>query len=228
MLDNKYKKLYFKIVDNAKSKNRKKNPNGEYFEKHHIIPSCIDPNLRNLKNNPSNGVIVTTREHFLLHYLLCKMYKKDTNEWHKVNRAFTFMYAFNNHKGRYMNSRLYELGRKNIGYIMSQSQSGSGNSQFGKVWISDPMTKCDPIKIPKDELDDYIELGWVPGRILQWNLWERRHEIAAEKRLGNARRANYRKLDTVNRKLAEIEQTKADLLAEQERLNSPGAYIGLE
>lgn len=204
MLQNKYTKLYFRIVENAKSKNRIKST---LTEKHHIVPVCIDPSIKNLNQNPHNGVIVTHREHFILHFLLCKMYKRDTNEWHKVIRAFNFMYAFNNNHGeRYMNSRLYAHARKNIGYIMSKSQSGSGNSQYGKVWISNPTTE-EQTKIDKHLLHEYTELGWVPGRIYNWDIWHNRFEIAKE----NNNRKIRKNIKLIDKKITDLNISKTYL-----------------
>ena len=59
-----YMKIYNNIIKNAKSKNRSKG-NGEYFEKHHIIPKC-----QGGTNNPNNLVLLTAREHYICHKLL--------------------------------------------------------------------------------------------------------------------------------------------------------------
>lgn len=47
----------------------KSDPNYIYYEKHHIIPRCIGGS-----DNELNLVLLTAREHFLAHYLLCKIY----------------------------------------------------------------------------------------------------------------------------------------------------------
>ena len=70
--DNKYTKWYYNIINAAKTQNREKG-NGVYYEKHHILPKCLCPELADLSENPSNGVLLTAREHYICHWLLTKM-----------------------------------------------------------------------------------------------------------------------------------------------------------
>lgn len=63
-MQNKYHKLYFYIINRAKS--RKLLPNTK-IEKHHIIPRSLGGN-----NNPENLVKLSAREHFICHRLLPK------------------------------------------------------------------------------------------------------------------------------------------------------------
>lgn len=64
-----YRKIYIKIINNAKKQNRSKS-NG-YFELHHILPKSLFPLWKNRK---SNKVLLTAREHFFCHQLLAKIY----------------------------------------------------------------------------------------------------------------------------------------------------------
>jgi len=68
-----YQKIYDAIIVNAKKyanfrKNQKK-LKLQYFEKHHVIPKCLGGN--NLKENL---VLLTPKEHFICHKLLCKIF----------------------------------------------------------------------------------------------------------------------------------------------------------
>ncbi len=57
--------------------------------------------------------------------------------------------------------------KKKIGEANSRRQRGSGNSQFGTVWIHHPMQQsC--MKIKSDELSSYLEQGWVKDRKMKW------------------------------------------------------------
>lgn len=62
-LDNKYTKLYYKIVDRAKQRK-----NEGYIESHHIIPSSLGGT-----DEIINKVDLSAREHFICHLLLTKM-----------------------------------------------------------------------------------------------------------------------------------------------------------
>ena len=61
-IQNRYKDIYFSIIEKAKHKKIY-----EYGEKHHIIPKCLGGS-----NEKSNIVMLTAREHFLCHKLLVK------------------------------------------------------------------------------------------------------------------------------------------------------------
>ena len=118
-----YEKLYNKIINN-----RKLNPiaDNEYGEKHHIIPRSLGGS-----NDSSNLVKLSAREHFICHALLAEMYPKGSFEWYKMNHAFMMMKSEASNQNRYMNSRIYELKKKDFSDVMSYSQSGEKNSQYG-------------------------------------------------------------------------------------------------
>jgi len=63
-----YEKIYNQIIKRAQSENRKKG-SGVYYERHHIIPRCIGGT-----NDTENLVLLTAREHFICHKLLCEIY----------------------------------------------------------------------------------------------------------------------------------------------------------
>jgi hypothetical protein len=98
-----YKKIYQNIVERAK--NRKKELG---LEKHHILPqSCGGTNDKN------NLVFLTTREHFICHLLLIKIYKDNTIFKKKMIYALWWMAKTrHNLNGYKVTSRMYELARK--------------------------------------------------------------------------------------------------------------------
>lgn len=156
--ENKYTKIYFNIIDNAKLTPRQKQT-GNYFEKHHIIPRCLGGD-----NTKNNLILLTAREHFICHILLTKMIQKHSIHWRKVVYAAVNMIRISPNQHRYFNSRLYDIARKYVGELTSISQSGDKNSQYGKIWVSHK--KLDnPIKISKKDMNEYINNGYVVGRI---------------------------------------------------------------
>lgn len=81
------RKEYMSIIAFAKSQSSQRQllkKNGEYFERHHILPKCIYPLWI---RNPSNLVLLTASEHFKAHQLLTQIY--DSN---KIRYAFTAMF----------------------------------------------------------------------------------------------------------------------------------------
>jgi hypothetical protein len=163
-----YRHIYENII-----KNRKLNKVEGYTENHHIIPRSLGGT-----DTEDNLVKLSAREHFLCHYLLAKMFKKETFEWYKMNNAFMFMKceSISHNKNRYFNSRLYEALKLNFSSVMSLLQKGKGNSQYGTMWISNIELK-ETKKIQKTE---QIPDGWIKGR-RAWNRIAREEEKEIEK-----------------------------------------------
>jgi hypothetical protein len=102
--ENKYARVYFSLIDNAKKQKRSKN-DCVYYEKHHILPKCLFSEYANLNTYNWNGVFLTGREHFVAHKLLTKFVNKQTVEYHKILSALGSMIR---KKERNLSSRQYE------------------------------------------------------------------------------------------------------------------------
>ncbi len=169
-----YEGIYKSIIEN-----RIKTPLSKevYGEIHHIIPRCLGG-----LDEKENLVKLSAREHFICHALLAEIYPKETFEWYKMNHAFLMMKCESaDHGGnRYFNSRLYELKRKDFSKVMSFLQAGDKNSQKGTIWIYSRIIRRS-IKIHKDELDGYLELGFERGRVLDFDLINRPKKIKSQK-----------------------------------------------
>lgn len=148
-----YKKIYEQII-NA----RKLTPirDDEYGEVHHIIPKSLGGS-----DDIDNLIKLSAREHFICHALLAEIYQPNSYEWYKMNHAFMMMKMSSINHNRYFNSRLYELKRKDFSRTMSNAQSGTKNSQFGKKWITNG--DCNT----RINNDTEIPYGWELGRTLK-------------------------------------------------------------
>lgn len=99
-----------------------------YVERHHIRPKSLFPDL---KDDPSNIVILTAREHFIAHLLLAKI--------HGGVMAFAaHSMALN---GRY-GARRYAWFREEAAVYMSEVRKGAGNPMFGKKQSPEHVAKC--------------------------------------------------------------------------------------
>ena len=123
MLENKYTKWYYQIINNAKSRNiitkiQAKKILG-YPELHHIIPRCLGG-----LDAKENIVFLTGKEHLICHLLLTKMHVgKDKNKM--VHAAWAMATLENEHQQRYkINSRIYEVIRKQYAEIRSKQLLG--------------------------------------------------------------------------------------------------------
>lgn len=79
------------------------------LEVHHILPRCLGG-----KNNKSNLITLTPREHFIAHLMLVLKYPKGSVERRKMLGPLMFM-----SKRRTLNSRLYEKLRQEQAESMS-------------------------------------------------------------------------------------------------------------
>ena len=145
-----YKSIYEQIIN----KRKLDKPEG-YKEKHHIIPRSLGGT-----EDLENIIFLTAREHFICHYLLAKIYKKESFAWYKMNHAFMMMKCNNLLQQRYYNSRLYEALKGNFSNIMKFVQGGKNNSQYGTRWICNIELKQNK-KIAKNEI---IPENWIAGR----------------------------------------------------------------
>ena len=162
-----YRKIYNSIISK-----RKLHVADGYCEKHHIIPKSLGGTDDNY-----NTVSLTAREHFICHYLLSKIYIRESCEWYKMNHAFKMMNASSTGQIRYFNSRLYKKLREDLSKIMSFTQKGSRNSNYGMMWISSDKLKQNRC-VPKDTI---IPDGWIAGRNV-WN-WFDECSVCGNKKL---------------------------------------------
>lgn len=162
--------------------------NSIYSEKHHILPKSLGG-----ENNQENIIKLSSKEHFICHYLLTKSYDIGTNEWYKMNHAFMLMTASRNGK-RYINSRLYEASRKNYPKVMSHSQLGTKNSQYGTVCLHNLELEKN-IRIKTDTVMHYLSLGYNYGHVYNWSKKKtttiKISQIKLEKQKKTEERANH-------------------------------------
>lgn len=148
-LPNKYTTWYYNIIENAKSQPRIKlsrdNPDYIYYENHHILPSCLFKEYSNLRENNWNGVLLTAKEHFICHALLCKMV--DNNYKIKLYSAFNKLQYSDKNQQRYT-SKLYEyfklkwiIYHKNIIVSDETKKKISLNSKYKKWYSNDRLLK---------------------------------------------------------------------------------------
>lgn len=97
-IENKYTKIYYSIINSAKSKLRVKGD--EYYENHHIKPKSLGGN-----NDKDNLVLLLPREHFICHLLLTKM----TVDSDRVKMIYALRRLANSNI--ILNSRQYDVVR---------------------------------------------------------------------------------------------------------------------
>lgn len=100
--------------------------NGEYFEGHHIIPKSKGGSGTSTrpKNNP-NIVLLTSREHFLAHWLLWRIHRDRSSAL-----AFHKMLSSNKNQNRITSSRGYEEAREAFRLTNIGNQYGKGKTKI--------------------------------------------------------------------------------------------------
>ena len=96
---------YLRVYCNLIRKAENRTPPDGYIEKHHIFPISIFGNNKRI-------VVLTSREHYIAHALLEKIYIKrcGTNDKKTIKMTYAF-WLMNNKKDNYCNSKLYEGAR---------------------------------------------------------------------------------------------------------------------
>ncbi len=107
-------------------------------------------------DNEDNLVKLTPEEHYVVHQLLVKIYPDNYKLIKAANRMC---------QGR-ANNKLYGWLRRRLAIAMAESQTGSGNSQFGKIWIHNDSLK----QSKKIDKSDTIPIGWKKGRKINFEI----------------------------------------------------------
>lgn len=153
-----YKKNYYDYIAYVKTLNRQKH-DGIYYERHHILPKSLGG-----QDTEDNLVLLTAREHFLAHYLLCKFVSGKALK--SMAWAFHRMqYSSSDKQVRYTNSRLYESARKKFISTIFDDNFKQKVSERSKdtVWINNGVKSR---MIKKTELCLFENTEWKIGRIL--------------------------------------------------------------
>lgn len=148
-LNNKYTRIYFKIIHTRQKMSRYINDNNLY-EAHHILPKSMGGS-----NKKKNLVLLTYREHFLVHLILLKMTQGE--DTYKMTRAFVRMCKYiniNSHKYSYIKTLLYK------------NMTGDKNPAARRMWVHNPNNKIQKF-IHIDEFSDYSKNGYITGMIKQ-------------------------------------------------------------
>lgn len=128
----------------------------EYTETHHIIPKCLGGT-----NDPTNLVKLLPEEHYVAHQLLVKMYP---NNYKLINAAVMMCVTSKYNIGRSKN--------KLFGWLRRKLSTANRISNLGKVtntiWMFHLANK-ESKKVNYLKISDYIDNGWVKGRVLNFS-----------------------------------------------------------
>lgn len=95
-----YQNVYNSLISRARARESLLG----YKETHHIVPRCIGGS-----DDKENLVELTGREHFIAHWLLCKIYDAPG-----LKKAFGLMCLTGKSRSYKVSSQLYELGKRRL------------------------------------------------------------------------------------------------------------------
>ncbi len=129
-----YNLIHDKIINKAISLNRVKCPDF-YYEKHHILPKCLGGS-----NEKNNLVLLTAKEHYLIHRLLTFIYPNNKSLffafWNMINRKSenqnryiisSKLYNETKHQLRIIKSNQWKLNNPN----KNRNVTGANNPMYG-------------------------------------------------------------------------------------------------
>ena len=124
-----YKKIYDNFMQDRLDKKPERlllKKNGDYFEGHHIIPKSKGGvgNSNRPKNN-QNIVLLTSREHFLAHWILWRIHRDRPSAL-----AFHKMLSSNKNQNRITSSKGYEEAREAFRLTNIGNQYGKGKTKI--------------------------------------------------------------------------------------------------
>ena len=142
--ENKYKKWYDMIVENAKHRKLE-----GYKERHHIVPKCMGGS-----NRSENLVNLTAREHFVCHLLLTKFVSNTFYKKKMLNALGKFVQN-SSFQNRNLTSKQYDIARTAI----SKANRGRVYSAEVRQKISKGTKGRTPWNKGKTGLQTYPEKG---------------------------------------------------------------------
>ena len=127
-----YKKIYNKLVDKQRLKNRRKEDD-VYYEAHHIIPRSFGGKGDSRNINHPNIVLLTAKEHYIAHLLLTAIYPNSP----AMLKAFWNMCQTGNKKRYKPSAKTFEKIR--IEY--SKKIQGKNATFYGKKHTTESLFK---------------------------------------------------------------------------------------
>jgi hypothetical protein len=121
-----YQRIYNEIIERAKSRGLNKKFLNGYFEKHHIIPRCM-----NGSNDKDNLVLLTAREHYLCHWLLWK-YTKNLLLFNAYRMMIIMKTKYQNREFC-ISSRQYEIIKTEYSLYMKSVKTGTSHTELWKI-----------------------------------------------------------------------------------------------
>lgn len=161
---------YIKFIESRKLRNF---PIDSYIEKHHIIPkSYLPKNWSRKKKYENNFIILTGREHFIVHLIL----------WKALD--YKMVYAFHkmiNSKGQ--NGSISKLTSKQYEHLKLDKSVNHSKNMRSRVIMHHPESEKFCVRIKKKEVSFYLLKGYLIGTNANYICTHSGHSEETKKRL---------------------------------------------
>ncbi len=151
-----YKKIYDNLINTRLNRAVEIN---EYCEKHHIVPRCLGG-----KDTDDNLIKLTYREHFIAHWLLCKVHKEHSG----IQYAFLCMLRKQPTGERILTSRMFDVIKRNFATYKKFhcKLQNPGKTQKSRDAARNRMLTNNPIKMDpsKNRTAQPIRIYFEDGR----------------------------------------------------------------
>jgi len=213
-----HEKIYNQIIEQAKLEMRKKGK-GIYYERHHIIPRCLGGS-----NNKDNLVLLTAKEHFICHKLLCEMYPEN-------KKLIVAIWLMTGHKGgKYKSLNISSKEYERYKILHANSIKGRVVSEETRKKLKAAKSGKSLSEDSKRKISETKKLSGAPGpwlgkkrseetkqkirekRALQTNLRNRPHSEETKKKISESKKGEIRTEEFK----ARISQYQQSLLQTQE------------
>ena len=155
-----YQKIYNAICERGRSDRVV----DTYCEKHHIIPKCLGGS-----NDKTNLTVLTFREHYIAHKLLCKLHKNVSG----IQYAFLCMLRKQPKGNRVITSKMYEEIKKQFSEFKKQHIKifNPGKSEKSRLAAKNRMINKNPIKLnpEKNWKAQPIKIFFIDGRVEEYS-----------------------------------------------------------
>lgn len=165
-----YQKIYNSICERGQIRTM---PEDMYTEKHHIIPRCLGGN-----ESDENMTILTAKEHFICHKLLCAIYP----EHYGLAHALLLMTLANTNQQRYISSaNIYMNIRENAIRLMTKNKrknppTRERNGMYGKHHSDETKKQQSEIRKLWIKNNGHPNLGNKYSNIIKKDISEKKKE----------------------------------------------------
>lgn len=158
---------YCELIESNKNTKREKFKT----QKHHIIPKSVFTTLHlTIDNSRENLVNLSYKDHILAHYYLCKCTKNNIIKYKMILCINLITKGYKIHNSSLENSFIeFRDNLEDFQKLYEEALKIKASMRKGKIIVHHPNLPYSFIYINIDELDNYLNIGYIKGRSTELN-----------------------------------------------------------